>query len=629
MHGGLSTDWLEYDRLLTGHAYGVVEKRKRAILARPWELEPGGGTESDERARLVVEKCLDSFNLNQLQLDLADAIYFGMKPGEIGWKVNEEPIYEDLETISPTGVKTVSLLKLFDSGELIVPKYAFGRPQWQIKFTKLPPKDTRYRADRTIHKQHEVRKIQWHLFETGEPIPDMRVIIHSRGSSNGNPWGRGLKRHLYWPQIIIGEVEKQALIYGDKHASPTPIGYYDQGANPEVLDKLLDGLSQGSWGRLPRTMEVKLLEAARSGGDFYMSLKAAMKAEISFIVLGETGTSDQSGSGGSRARDEVANGVRLETAAADSAEQDDTLNNTLIKWCLNLNKQGGAIPADARCPKFRRQFDEGIDEMALATTNKLIFEVGYKPTPEKITRDFGEGYEPRMPAEAEQLAGAITQQLAAATPLPSAAPLLEPAPGNASSAADVDDAAVESIEQQENAGNFSVEFAALIQYVIRLGDYRIGVEYEPGMVRPQGKRKLRSGYGHLRSHSDQGKSLDAYISAELISAWKNQDDLDQMIRRDLYAIEQVEPETGEFDEYKLMVGFDGMKAARLAYQQEMGAEFVGGLRVVDDGWLEQFRRSPSSQLTESNSVDLPPERRSPLEATLDLRGVGFAASKKP
>ncbi len=62
---------------------------------------------------------------------------------------------------------------------------------------------------------------------------------------------------------------------------------------------------------MPQGMEIKLLEAARSGIDNYETLVRYMDGQISALVLGETGTTNQSGGGGSRAMDEVGNEVRL------------------------------------------------------------------------------------------------------------------------------------------------------------------------------------------------------------------------------------------------------------------------------------------------------------------------------
>jgi hypothetical protein len=60
----------------------------------------------------------------------------------------------------------------------------------------------------------------------------------------------------------------------------------------------------------------------------------------------------ETGNVGSYARDQISDSVRMRKAKAFSEELDETLNATLIRWIVELNYPGAAIP------RLRRNFDD-------------------------------------------------------------------------------------------------------------------------------------------------------------------------------------------------------------------------------------------------------------------------------
>jgi hypothetical protein len=204
----------------------------------------------------------------------------------------------------------------------------------------------------------------------GEPVPPRKFIVHSCGAKDGNPYGLGLGTRLFWPVLFKRQDITFWLTFVDKFASPTAKGTYPSGTTPEDKAKLLgslSALSQETGIIVPEGMSIELIEAARSGSiDSYERLARYMDEQISECVLGETGSTNQSNGGGSRARDEVGNSVRLELVKADADLLSATLNSTLIKWISQLND------ATATPPKVWRDCGEPEDLKVKAERDGLL-----------------------------------------------------------------------------------------------------------------------------------------------------------------------------------------------------------------------------------------------------------------
>jgi hypothetical protein len=132
----------------------------------------------------------------------------------------------------------------------------------------------------------------------------------------------------------------------------------------------------------------------------------------------------------------------------------------------------------------------------------------------------------------------------------------------------------------------TLDFGAIIDRVLKWQGLDIGVEYLPGQVRFPGRRnskKLRSGYGHIRRYiGADGEALDCYISRETLDgAGSNQ----------LFRISQMSADDGDFDEYKFMIGYADIDAARAAYLKEMPSEFFGGIVAVNISDLLPFKKA--------------------------------------
>jgi phage gp29-like protein len=338
------------------HAFAVLQKRKMAIIAREWDVEPASDSRIDKKAAELVKNQLNNLAMDvpddeilpqcsgfdQMCLNLLDAILKGYSVGEILWDTNGSEIY---------------------ASEV--------RAREQRRFLFTPGT-----------RGFKLNLKTWQNLLPGEPVPPRKFIVHSFGAKDGNPYGLGLGTRLFWPVFFKRQDITFWLTFVDKFAAPTAKGTYPSGASPEDKSRLLAALqaiSQDSGIIVPDGMTIDLIEAARSGSiDCYERLARYMDEQVSECVLGETGSTNQSNGGGSRARDQVGNEVRLELVKADSDLLCATINSTLVKWISMLNMPNATPPKVWRdCSEPEDLKTKSERDGNLSQKSGVKFSVGY------------------------------------------------------------------------------------------------------------------------------------------------------------------------------------------------------------------------------------------------------------
>ncbi len=339
-----------YDELeRDGHAYSVLQKRRMAVIARDWTVNAASDSPIDQEAADVVRAQLGGGRFDQLTLGLLDATLKGYAVAEVMWAVED--------------------------GRLVFKK-VIDRDQRRFVFTT----------------EAELRMLVPENMITGVELPARKFIRHSFGAKDGNPYGLGLGTRLFWYVWFKRQVLANWLIFTDKFASPTAVGEYPPGTPKAEQDKLLRAaaaLSQETAVTIPQGLVLKLLEASRTGSvDAYERFLSYCDQMISEVVLGESLTTS-GGKNGSRALGEVHNEVRLELVKADADLLSDTLNDTIVRWIVELNLPG------AKPPTVYRIFPEDLD--ARAERDGKIMKLGFQPTEEYVRQTYGDGWE-RRPA---------------------------------------------------------------------------------------------------------------------------------------------------------------------------------------------------------------------------------------
>lgn len=331
-------------------AYSVLQKRKLAVISRPWTVKPASDSPRDVAAAELVTRNFQSMQFDRICTDLFDATLKGFSVAEIMWEVRD--------------------------GE-VVARDLIARDQTRFVFT----------LDRDLRLRTRAAMID------GEELPQRKFVIHRFGAKDGSPYGLGLGHKIFWPVFFKRQDITFWLTFADKFASPTIVGKYPNGTPKDEQDKLfaaLHSIHQDSAVTVPEGMLIELLEAARTGaGDFYEKLARYMDEQISEIVLSDAGKKSDGGLGSGKA--EVDDGVRLEISKADSDLLSDTLNDTLVRWIVEYNDAGAGLP------KVERDFSEQEDLAARAARDKSLSEMGWEPSEKYMLETYGEGWTKKAP----------------------------------------------------------------------------------------------------------------------------------------------------------------------------------------------------------------------------------------
>jgi len=344
------------------HAYAVLQKRKMAVISRAWEVVAASDRRLDRKAADLVHEQLTQMNFDQTCLNLLDALLKGYAVGEIRWEVE---------------------------GDLLVAREILPRDQRRFKFAT----------------DHSLRLLTPENMLDGIAVPDKKFVVHRFGSKDGNPYGLGLGRYLFWPVYFKRQDITFWLTFADKFGSPTAVGEYPPGTSPADQKKLLaaaGSIAQEAAIILPQGMALRLLEAARSvTADSYEQLARYLDEQISECVLGETLTTNI-GDTGSRAASQTHQEVRLELTKADADLLSSTINNSLVRWIVELNMPGATPPTVWRVfPK---------DMQAQADLDTKVYGLGYRPTSQYIQQTYGNGWEPAQPLPPAGLAVPFAEQ---------------------------------------------------------------------------------------------------------------------------------------------------------------------------------------------------------------------------
>ncbi len=343
------------------HVYSVLQKRKMAVIARPWTVQAASSSRIDKKAADLVREQLN--NLATPQLDTMNAM-----------------------AVVPSNFD-LACLNLLDA---ILKGFAVGEIMWetdgsQIVASDIKPKNQfRFSFDENYQLRLRTPENLLH----GIQLPGGKFIVHSFGAKDGNPMGLGLGSKLFWPAFF----KKNGLVFWltflERFASPLIMGKYPAGADDKTQADVLaavTSIAQDAGVAIPENTTLSFLESSRSGTVTHEQFAKFMDDQISECVLGETMTTSSRGGGGlnAGAHAQVQNKTRLELDKADADLLSSTLNATLISWISRYNYP------EATPPKVWRLVEEVKDLAAQATRDKTLFDMGFRPTINYITDTYG------------------------------------------------------------------------------------------------------------------------------------------------------------------------------------------------------------------------------------------------
>jgi len=306
------------------HAGAVLQTRYLAVVGKEWGITAGADDDQSGKIAAFVSKTLESFNFTQACQELLQGVLYGFFVAEIIWKANKGSW---------------------------VPGKIIGKHPRRFSFTM----------------ERELRLLTPQNMIEGEPVPDRKFIVFIWGSSD-NPYGKGIGQKMWWPVWFKKNGIKFWLVFLDKFGMPTGLGKYPPGTPKEQQQKLLDAIEaiQTETGvKIPNTMGIELLEAARTGKVSYEAMCEYMDKQNSKAALGQTASTE--GTPGKLGSEESQEEVRQDILKADSDLLCECLNDTLIKWIADYN-----FPNVSEYPKLWIRTKEEGDLRPLAERDKII-----------------------------------------------------------------------------------------------------------------------------------------------------------------------------------------------------------------------------------------------------------------
>ena len=326
----------KYMRLFNdSHIIAAWEKIIGEIVQRKWEIDPASPSDRDEEVAEFVRQVLKRMGTNTRQAygkemlvtsnsafdtfirGMCESMILGISIGEICW---------------------------MRQGNYIVPSEIKIRDPRRFQFVM--------NEDGTISP----RLMTVDAPVEGLPLPLRSMVIHRHWAYSNfmDPYGTGLGRQLYSLVEFRRTLMSFWLQYADKHTTPTAVGKFTLGTPDDEVASLfsaLQRLGQETAIVIPNEMEIDWLES-QGRAEVYEKLIEYVDQQISFVLNGENTVGQETGNVGSYARDQVSDSLRMRKAKTFSEGLDETINATLIRWIVELNYPGVAVP------RLRRNFDD-------------------------------------------------------------------------------------------------------------------------------------------------------------------------------------------------------------------------------------------------------------------------------
>ena len=321
-------------------------KLLQEVTSRPWYVQEYSSKPGDIAVRDFVAEILEEMNVDDLMKGLGEALIVGFAVGEVMWKKTKRGV---------------------------IPYDVRLRDQRRFVFQEKEDAQTGF----------TMRCLTFNRMFEGVELPQRKFIVNRYWlTHNGDPYGAALGRVLYPLVKFRRRAIESYVLYGDRYATPTAVAKAPLSASTRELDTLYDhlsNLSQETALILPEGYEMEFVNPT-GHPDVFKNLIDYIDKEINMLLCGENEAGQAEA--GSRASSQVANTVRVVKASELSEMLCQTLNQSLVRWIVDLN-----FGTDVATPTLTREFR--IEESTLTMPDvSLLIQSGYTPKKEWIERHF-------------------------------------------------------------------------------------------------------------------------------------------------------------------------------------------------------------------------------------------------
>lgn len=281
------------------HLQSELGKRRRAVLAVDWTLEPPRNASAAEKrdTEMLTEILKDADWWEDMIFDATDAILKGYSGQQITWGYFEK---------------------------LHVPE----KVEWQDPGIFQP----------NPHNRNELMLRDGSY--TGAPLAPLGWVMHKAKSKSGYLSRIGLVRTLIWPFIFKNYSVRDLAEFLEIYGLPLRVGKYPSGASDKEKATLLRAvmrIGHNAGGIIPQGMQIDFQNAAQGQADPFQVMMDWAEKSMSKAILGGTLTSQSDGKSSTNALGEIHDDVRIEVRNSDLKQLAITANRDLVSplWMLN------------------------------------------------------------------------------------------------------------------------------------------------------------------------------------------------------------------------------------------------------------------------------------------------------
>jgi len=295
------------------HLQGVLERRREALTALDWSIEPDEKAKDQNAAREAAQYCQSELDGIDHFTDCLQHLAFGI------------------------GAGVACVEKVLAGGRI-------------VDFIPVP-------GNRLISEYDgaQLSVITDENVSTGVPMMPQKFVIHTPQSRSGAPMRVTLARALGYLHVLKHYCLADWAAYSEIFGMPFRIATYDETVNPADRTTIKDSLKNMSadmYGVFPKGVVVEFKEATKSN-DPYAALIDWCEKKQSILVLGQTLTTDV-GSVGSLAAARVHENVRASISLSDINGERRTIEKGVLRQMVGLRWPGRPMPI----PNFKRKIVE-------------------------------------------------------------------------------------------------------------------------------------------------------------------------------------------------------------------------------------------------------------------------------
>jgi phage gp29-like protein len=344
------------DRVFT-----ALQQRRLGLVAKPWDVEPGGEAPADIAAAEALKTDLERINWDSVCEKMHWGVFWGYAVGECMWEARTD-----------------------EHGT----RWTFGA----IKVRKA--RRFRMGTDNRLRLMTQENQIE------GEVLPENKFWVYTAGEdADDYPYGLGLAHWLYWPVYFKRHGLRMWAQAVEKFAGPTAVGKFPVGTSQADQGKLLAalrGIQRDSGIIVPEGTDIALLEMGKAAGADQASLYAAMDRAIATIITGQSTTIEAASN---RSQTDTHKDVRDELIQADTDLLCGSFRDGPLTWWTAWNFPGAAVP------KVTRELEPEEDQELSTRVDKTLDEMGWALTEEQVQARYGNGYVRKASPTASLLEG--------------------------------------------------------------------------------------------------------------------------------------------------------------------------------------------------------------------------------